>query len=250
MRDHPEVFVNKLLPFVVLVVACVPVTPVVSSKAVLGPQRSEVLVQAEPQPVALEVVRIFTARGFPLADMQGDGRGIWLHLKGTRRTAVEPVDPNLDVVGEIAAALDTANGDPMQYVGAVHDVTYGSAFYVRIEPRGTGTSHVSIVGRVIRNGAELCTADPGLGPCVENEDALTEPPGAAEADVVTGVFAELRLGGGVLTPDPRPTPEQVAAGDDVAACRAYRAEQMMRAHQIEDVKARASVLGALPVCEP
>jgi hypothetical protein len=250
-RDHPEVFVKQLLPFAVIVAACVPTTPVVSSKAYLGAARSEVLVDQEPRPAALELVKIFTQRGFPLADMQNDERGIWLHLKGSRRTVAEPVSPTLDNIAAVAAVLDAANGgDGVYQSSGLHDVTYGSAFWVRIEPTADGKSNVSVVGRLIRNGAELCASDAKLpGPCVDNEDALTEAPGAAEAEVVQGVFAEMRLGGSVMTPDTRPTYEQVASNEGLAKCRARRAEQMELANRISNVKARANVLGALPVCE-
>jgi hypothetical protein len=245
------VFVKQLLPFAVVVAACVPTTPVVSSKAYLGAARSEVLVDQEPRPAALELVKIFTARGFPLVDMQHDTNGIWLHLKGSRRTSTEPVNQTLDNIVAIAAVLDAANGgDGIYRSSGVHDVTYGSAFWVRIEPTADGKSNVSIVGRVIRNGVELCASDVKLpGACVDNDDALTEAPGAAEAEVVQGVFGEMRLGGSVMTPDVRPTYEQVASNEVLDKCRERRAEQMALAMRISNLKARANVLGALPVCE-
>jgi hypothetical protein len=244
------VLLKNLVPFALVLAACAPTTTtVVSSKAILGAQQSAVLVQQDPQPVALELAKMFTMRGFPLADMQADEGGIWLHLKGNRRNAVEQVSPGLDAVITALEVLGD-NPQPGPYVGEVADVSYGSAFWVRIEPRATGTSMVTIVGRVIRNGQELCTEDAKLpGPCVRNEDSLSEAPGAVEAEVVQGVFAHLRLGGSVLTADTRPTYEEVAAGQHLAACRAQRAEQMLLAQRISNAKARANVLGALPTCE-
>jgi hypothetical protein len=249
------VLVKQFVPFVLVagaIAACVPATHVVSSQVVLGPERSAAIVDQEPRALALDLVKLFAQRGFPLADMQHDERGIWLHLKGNRRTVAEPVNPTLDNIAAVASFLDVASGgEGVYHVPEVADMTYGSAFWVRIEPRGTtGRSNITMVGRLIRNGAELCTSDVHLpGPCSQNEDALSEAPGAAEAEVIQGVFAELRLGGSVITPDTRPTYEQVAAGDHLTACRARRAEQMALAERIPNLKARVNVLNALPVCE-
>jgi hypothetical protein len=227
-------------------VGCVPATHVVSSRTVLGPELSEVVVGMDPQPIALDLVRSLTLRGFALDDVQRDGNGsVTLHLKGQRRTTLEQTNPTLDAIVDVADALE---GKGKYHPHEVAEVTYGSAFYVRIEPRGPGQAWVSIVGRTIRDGVELCTDDaPVIGPCVTNEDALTERPGHAEADVVNGVFAELRLRNVVVSPDPRPA---MVARIDREQCEKYRADQIALANRVDNPRAKAAILGAMPkTCE-
>jgi len=230
-----------LVPFTV---ACHIQSPVQSSRALLGPERSEIVVNEEIQPAALDVVAQFAQRGFHLAQVVRDERGMMLRLKGDRRTVAEPLHPVADAISDFADAL---NGDTGDHYHPEIDVTYGSAFYVRLESRGPATTWIAVIGRPIREGAELCTADPEIaGPCIQNDRLLSELAGVAEADVVVSVFTELRLRGVVISPDPTPT---IVARQELVRCQTRRQEQMALASRITNSKARANVVAALPKCD-
>lgn len=108
-----------------------------------------------------------------------------------------------------------------------------------------------MVGRPIRNGADLCTPDPNLtAPCVQNNRLLSESPGVVEADIIQSVFTELRLRGVVISEDP--TPRIIAreiARERLLRCKTRYQEQLALANRITNSKARTQVVAALPKCD-
>jgi hypothetical protein len=235
----------KSFGLLVLLMACHVSTPVQSSRAVLGRELSEVVVNVDVQPAALDVVSVFAPRGYALTKLSRDEHGITLRLAGDRRTVAEHLHPIRDTLGDLSDAL---NGRDNNRHYAVVDVTYGSAFYVRLEPRGDGASHVQILGRAIRAGIELCTDDAELAgaPCDAKERSLSEMPGVTEAEVIEGVFDELRLRGIVTFPE---RSLSVAAREDRMTCLQRRRDHLALAGRVTNDRARANILSATPRCE-
>lgn len=234
----------KSLGLCVLLMACHVSTPVQSSRAVLGRSLSEVVVNVEPQPAALDVVDVFAKRGFVLKDETRDARGITLRIAGDRRTTSESLHPVLDSLGDASAALEGRRNDRDH---GVVEVMYGSAFHVRLEPLTDGTSHIKIVGRTVRAGIELCTDDTELAePCDHKEGLGFEPPGEKEAELIQEVFAELRLRGLVIAPE---HPLTIAEREELRQCLKRRRDHIALANRVESERARASILGATPSCE-
>jgi hypothetical protein len=122
-------------------------------------------------------------------------------------------------------------------------------FYVRIEPRGETTTSIAAIGRPMKEGKEACTADPDLEwPCEELSGGgryWGEVDGFAEAEVVQGVFAELRLSADVIAPEPAIAK---APQIDEAKCLARGRELRALANRVSDPRARAGILGTAPKC--
>jgi hypothetical protein len=234
----------KSFGFFVLLMACHVSTPVQSSRSVLGRELSEVVVSVEAQAAALDVVDQFAKRGFMLKDQSRDGRGITMRIAGDRRTVSEALHPVLDSLGDAKAAIDGRTNDRDH---GVVEVTYGSAFHVRVEPLTDGTSHIKIVGRTVRRGIELCTEDSDVaGPCDPKQGMAFEPPGEKEAELIEEVFAELRLRGIVIAPA---RPLTIAERGEYRKCLQRRRDQVALANRVSSSEARASILGAAPRCE-
>ncbi|HEY5934488.1 MAG TPA: hypothetical protein VIU61_07635 [Kofleriaceae bacterium] len=234
----------KSLALCVLLLACHSSKPAQSSRALLGRDFSEVVVNLEAQPAALDLLAVFTQRGFVLKEQSRDERGITLRVAGDRRTVEEALHPVLDTIGDASAALDGRTNDRDH--GAVV-VTYGSTFDARVEQLANGTSRIQLVGRTVRAGLELCTEDPDQrGPCSPKEGMAFEPAGEKEAEIIDEVFAELRLRGVVLWPERAPT---VAEREQRKQCLQRRREHIALANRVENDRSRANILGTTPRCE-
>jgi len=205
-----------------------------SSRTQLGPAGSELDLQRPVPTAALELTQLFSQRGFTLVDQVPTARGgVVLKFKGPRSTVTETRGKHL-----------------------TFSTQYGSAFYAFLEPRGEGASHVAVVGRATADGYEVCTADPGfeLGPCnrdlstvVTDEQLSGELDGHAEAETVHGVFSELQLQG--LAPPTDRTEQAAEQAADRVRCMQRRQEIWDQARRIENPRARANVLRALPTCD-
>ena len=234
----------KSFGLLALLMACHVSTPVQSSRSVLGRELSEVVVNIEAQPAALDVVDQFAKRGFILKEQSTDERGITLRIAGDRRTVDEALHPVLDSLGDAKAAIDGRTNDRDHGVVAV---TYGSAFHVRVEPLTDGTSHIKIVGRTVRRGIELCTDDTDVAaPCDPKQGMAFEPPGEKEAELIEEVFAELRLRGLVIAPA---RPLTIAERGEYRKCLQRRRDQVALANRVSSSQARASIMRAAPRCE-
>jgi hypothetical protein len=229
---------------------CTAMTPAASSNAVLTPERSWVIVNKPPQAAAVDVVRAFHDRGFVLVDIQRDDRGVVARFKGARKAVSERVIGALDVVmatAEIAEAFtDDREGDPHhEHEPTIEHYEIGSVFYVRLEPRGEMTS-IAAFGRPTNNGVEACTADPDVvAPCAKLEAGPTVYPeiaGFAEAEVIHGVFSELRLIGLVVAPD-----LEVAVAS--RRCWERRRDIERRAARVSHPRARAGIMRTAPTCD-
>jgi hypothetical protein len=242
-----------------LATGCVARIPAASSRSVLGPARSQVTVMQPSKPAALEIARLFSQRGFNLVEHHADPRGITLRFKGDRKVVTQPVADGVDVllaVGDALEAYDRAReGKHAHYHDRpphTEDITVGSVFYVRIEPRGETATSIMAIGRPMKDGREACTADPDLAtPCEPlsgGEPYWQEIGGFAEAEVVEGVFAELRLQADVVSPDPAITEAAAASSIDQTRCLARRRELQDLARRVTSARARAGILGAAPTC--
>lgn len=141
-----------------------------SSAQILGPSRSSTVVSLAPRDAALEVVRLFSARGYALVEQQPTARGTVLRLKGKRQTSVRRPDKV-----------------------PVH----ASAFYAFLEQVGDASTSLRLIGRPVARDEELCSAEleipfPCTDPAVLTYD-LDDIDGRAEAEVVQGVLTELAL---------------------------------------------------------
>lgn len=243
------------LAALIVLAACTPMTPAASSSAVLTPERTWVIVSRPAQPAAVDVARMFQQRGFALADIAKDERGVTLRFIGDRKDAAEQITTPLDVavaVANIADAFDNSTEAELRRLR--REVTYqptiahydlGSVFYVRVEPRGETMTSISAVGRPTRDGVEACTPDAIDAPCAK----LSTGPavhhhvaGFAEAEVIHGVFSELRLGGTVVAPDV----ETMAAN---RRCWEIRREREKAAARVSSAKAKAGILRTAPRCD-
>lgn len=153
------------------ITACVPQTRAETSLSVIAPERSSVVVHRTPAEIAPKITGLFSARGFALAEATPtEPGGMLLHFQGRRPP--------------------TAN-----------ERTLGSAFTVSIEPRGDAAANVGIVGGPMLDDDALCRAAPdGKAWCGEVYVRLASATdGRAEAAVIVGVLAELRVHGDVDT---------------------------------------------------
>jgi hypothetical protein len=195
---------------------------------------------------------MFNQRGFSLSDLRTDERGVTLRFQGERKTVWEPVVTALDVivaVGDIVDAIDAAKHKRphyQQYEPTLEHYDLGSVYYVRVEPRGQTMTSISAVGRPTRSGIEACTQDVETGtPCLPLETGplvAHEVAGVVEAELIHGVFAELRLEGFVVSENPR-----VTMG--MRRCWERRKEVAAAAARVSNPRAKAGILRTAPVCE-
>lgn len=236
----------------VLATGCVTRMQAASSHSVLGSERSQVSVMLASKPAALDMARLFTQRGYVLVEHRQDERGMTLKFKGDRTVVVQPVVDGLDALIAVGDALDAYDRakqgrrarDYHRETRYEH-VTVGSVFYVRVEPRGETVTSIRAIGRPMKDGLEACTSDPELAtpcePLYGGEPYWREIGGFAEAEVIEGVFAELRLTANVISRDPA-----IAIAD--GKCMARRRELQELAGRVSDPRARAGILGSAPSC--
>lgn len=233
--------------------ACTPMTPAASSSKVLAPERTWVIVAKPARPAAIDMVRMFNVRGFALVDMTPDERGVTLRFKGERKTVAEPIVTALDViaaVGETVEVIEAAKRGreyhPRRIDPAIEHYELGSVFYVRVEPRGETMTSIAAIGRPTRSGVEACTADVELSaPCAPLETGPGvhhEVAGVVEAELITGVFAELRVGGAVIAPD-------IHIMTASRRCWERRREVTAAASRVSNSRAKAGILRTAPVCD-
>jgi hypothetical protein len=236
-----------------LFAACTPMTPAKSTSAVLPPERTWVIVAKPLQPATIDIARKFTMRGYALADFTKDDRGVTLRFRGERKAVAEAIVTGLDVALVITEALAEADTKGKRHHHHHHEPTIatyelGSVYYVRIEPRGETTTSISAIGRPTNRGIEACTGDRELdAPCVPLEagpDVQPEIAGVVEAEVISGVFAELRLEGSVIAPDET----EIQAIANTRRCWERRNEHSRLAARVTDPKAKAGIMGAAPKC--
>lgn len=245
---------HSILVIAVLAAGCTPMTPAASSSAVLIPERTWVIVAKPLRPTAFDVVRIFQQRGYHLADLQSNERGMTMRFKGERKIVSERIVTAVDVLVAVAnatEAIDAASKGKVpehQHPSEPTIETYelGSVYYVRVEPRGETMTSISAIGRPTRNGFEACTPDPGLyAPCVPlaaGPSVQDDIAGFAEADMINGVFAELRLEGLVVAPD-------VQLADANHQCWQRRRRVEAAANRVSNPQAKKAIMGTAPVCE-
>ena len=235
--------------------ACTPKTPAASSSAVLTPERTWVIVSQPAQPAAIEVARMFQQRGFALADVAKDERGVTLRFIGDRRDAAEEIVTPLDVavaIADVADAFDNSKEAEMRRLRrelthrpTIEHYDLGSVFYVRVEARGETMTSISAVGRPTRDGVEACTPDAIDAPCAQLEAGPSvhhQVAGFAEAEVIHGVFSELRLGGTVVAPD-------IITMAANRRCWETRREREKAAARVTSAKAKAGILRTAPKCD-
>jgi hypothetical protein len=236
--------------------ACTAKAPAASSSAVLTPELTWVIVAKPAQPAALDVARMFQQRGFALSDVQKDERGVTLRFIGDRKDAAEEVVTAVDALVAVADVLDTLeNTEESRHRREMRALTYqgpaiehydlGSVFYVRVEPRGETMTSIAAVGRPTRDGVEACTNDPIDAPCAKLASGGAvhhQIAGYAEAEVIHGVFSELRLAGAVVAPD------IVTMARD-RRCWQIRREREAMAARVSSAKAKAGILRTRPTCE-
>lgn len=242
---------NSIAVIAVLAAACTAKTPAASSSAVLAPEQTWVIIAKPARPAALDMVRMFNQRGFALADLRTDDRGVLLRFQGERKTVAEPIVTAADViiaVGEIAEALDHKkrhHHHHHRYRQTIEEYELGSVFYVRVEPRGETMTSISVVGRPTRSGIEACTGDIGVdAPCAPLETGpivAHEVAGIVEAELINGVFAELRLEGSVVSADPHVTMQ-------MRRCWQRQREVTAAAARVSNPRAKEGILRTRPVC--
>lgn len=166
-----------------------------SSTTILGPKSSSAVIRRPVGDAAVEVTRLFAARGYMLMDQRPAGATLVLRLQGARRMVVEHK----------------------------RSAEVGSAYYVFVDPQGDGSSAISLIGRPMYDGAELCTDDPSITtPCrsayygdVAHDTWLD---GRAEAEVIRACS---RSCGSTARSTTRPSPS--AASRSSASCAAKSA---------------------------
>jgi len=226
-RTMSELSSSRLVVLAALVAAAGCTSVARSSAFVLGPGKSSVVIRRAPVEAAAELATLFAARGYTVADYRQAGDGAVIRIAGLRRT------------------LYNLEGSPTSELG--------SAFHVFVTPHAGDASAVTIIGRPIYNGAELCTGDPRIAAACEERFI---PPtydihvdGSAEAAIVHGVFSELRVRGAI--DDAAVSADRIALQRDM--CRARREQAIASALEHRDLRARAaahaSATKRFPPCE-
>ena len=219
----------------------------------LAPEQTWLIVARPARPAALDMVRMFNQRGMALTDMTTDERGVTLRFQGERKVVAEPIVTALDVivaVGDVIDEIDAAANKRPHYHREVqpHIEHYelGSVYYVRVEPRGPTMTSIAAVGRPTRSGIEACTGNNEIaGPCLPLEtgpDVAPEVAGVVEAELIHGVFSELRLEGGVVSADP-------AIAMAARRCWERRKEVIAAAARVSNPRAKAGIMRTAPNCE-
>jgi hypothetical protein len=223
-----ELHASRLVVLAALVgvAACTSAT-VRSSASVLGPEESSVVVRRAPVDAAAELAKLFAARGYTVADYRQTGDAAVIRIAGLRRT------------------LHDEEGRPMFEIG--------SAFHVFVARHGGAASAVTVIGRPMYQGAELCTGDRRITSACEDPYIHSgferHLDGSAEAATIHGVLSELRLRGAI---DEAAVPaDRISLERDL--CKARRREAIAGALEHRDVRARAAahanVTRTLPPCE-
>ena len=213
-----------------------------SSSNYLAPEQAQAALKASTDSAALAITKLFSTRGYALADRSGDGPrgGIWLTMTGKR-----------------------AN------FGHLSDHEIASVFYARISPTASGTV-VSLIGKATLDGAIPCTNDKYLpGQCTKVKvipELANMMTGNEEASVIHGVLTELGMHSAELTPptseeiaafqassaQPTPSgaaPQQPSSGDPVRdACLKQRADIAAQAQTVADPTERYNLLKTMPTC--
>ena len=246
---------NSIAVFLLFAAACTAKTPAQSSSAVLTPERTWVIVAKPARPAAIDVARMFQQRGFALTDVQNDESGITLRFTGDRKDASEQIVTGIDVLVAIADVADALENSKearrrtrerhYHHEPTIEHYDLGSVFYVRVEPRGETMTSISAVGRPTRDGVEACTADEIDAPCAKLETGGAvhhQVAGYAEAEIIHGVFSELRLSGAVVAPD-----IQTMAVN--RRCWEIRRERELAASRVSSAKAKEGILRTRPNCD-
>lgn len=256
---------NSMLVLVLAValIGCITHKQAASSRAVLGPGRSSLVIARPLDATALELVRQFTQRGFALTWHTRTASGLVLRFKGARGQFEQAPDPELVALRSLTRTLETY--DAVKHGRPVHDhdhhdvherettwIDLGSVFYVRLTPQGAATA-IDAMGRPTRNGVEGCTTDPDIAaPCVDlyvGKLDYHRIDGGAEAEVIEGVFSELRLQGGVLSPDPALADAAGARAAAIEDCRERRRNMAALWARVSDPRARAQIARSAPKCD-
>ena len=243
---------------IVAAAACTPMKPAASSSAVLPIEGTYVIVVKPAQPAAVDAVRLFTQRGFTLVDMTGDSRGVTLRFRGERKVVAEQVVTALDVVVVAAQVAEELNRKPGERRHQVHhdpqieEYEIGSVFYVRVEPRGETMTSISAVGRPTRSGVEACTNDVIAAPCAPLETGPSvhnAVAGYAEAEVIHGVFSEMRVEGSVIAPAIAMQPSATSRTTmTMQRCLQRRVEVQTAADRVSSSRAKQGILRTMPDC--
>lgn len=255
---------HSMLVLVVALAGCITHKQAASSRAVLGPERSTLVIARPLDATALELVRQFTQRGFALTWHQRTTTGLVLRFKGERGQFEQATDPELEALRSLTRTLETY--DAVKHGRPVHDhdhhayarerettwIDVGSVFYVRLKAQGEATA-IDAMGRPTRNGVEGCTTDPDIAaPCTDlyvGKLDYHRIDGGAEAEVIEGVFSELRLQGGVLSPDPAIADAAGARAAALADCRERRRNMAALWARVSDPRARAQIARSAPKCD-
>jgi hypothetical protein len=224
---------SSLVAFAVITAAAVTgcMTPITaSSRSYLGPAQSGAVTAYAVDKTALEVTRLFEARGFAMVDQHidtPDGERLLKYSKRNRALAAERED------GELVGPNDV-----------------GSVFYAWVTPSGTGST-VSVLGKPTLAGVEPCTDDGVVLPCAplhaDSVFANAYLSGHTEAEIAHGVLSELALEG--YATGPMPASALPPTGDPaVVACRTRRHQQLLQVLAEHDPDARAKLLERVPSC--
>jgi hypothetical protein len=219
---HNRRSVMKLM-LVLALTACFPAAQ--RSRDVLGDALSQAEVRATPHEAGRAIVRLFATRGFSLVAQNPIQDGLVLRFRGHREVA--------------------------SYDGGQRAIQFGSTFFVAITTAPDGQTRVSIDGAPIVDEkftcwperSESCEAT-GIG-----FELSGHVNGRAEAEVVSGVFAELALEGLVIDWERR-SREGVQARQqlDRERCTATRHRMLTAAYATDDKREQARLIAAAPSC--
>jgi hypothetical protein len=189
----------------------------------LDAEQSRAEVSKLPAEISLEIVRLFTVRGFTLVEQRpvGAGPGVTMYFKGNREL------------------LPTLHGT------TVHANQIGSEFKVSIAQVADDHALVSIGGVATLNGVQVCPTYDAKSCRVEDELAV-HVNGTAETDVVHGVVSELAVAGIVVPPSPGSPPPPPY--DPYAGCKADRRRVLAEAFKLEDLRDRKAMIDTAPTC--
>jgi hypothetical protein len=198
-----------------------------SSRSHLGAEQSGAVTNHPMTETAVEVTRLFSVRGYALADQHVDAPNGERRLKFTK-TVRFPADADASLAPD----------------------QLGSVFYAWVTPTQAGST-VSLLGKPTLGGVEPCTDDGIVLPCsqltVQKTFADIYMGGQTEAQVAHGVLAELELEGFAVSATPATAP--LPTGDPAAlACKAKRHDLLVTAVASKDPAEKRAILDDLPGC--